>query len=584
MDPHDRDDRARLMRAVEHSRRKLEPFRVKRTALLRRYAGSEYSDDGALEPTPVNQIAQAVGIYVQQLAGGEPQALVLTHNPTLQVAAHEQTLALNKVAKTMGLRRVLQRLINSALFGLGIARVGLVPIGSRPTKELFPHLDEDGVSRVGQLAIDIISLDSWVHDMSADVPEQVWFCGHQYWVLRSELGDFLPELPADEIPEQERRPRDEAGQSRATTISRGETDYDEADYEPRFWLWDLWLPREQVQITTQVDGTGEYAHVRPWTGRRKGPYIYLYYDEIPDQLMPKAVCADLAELHDSQNSAFRKLIAQTKREKVVTGYRPGHEDDAKRIKEASDGSMVAMRDPQAVQEFQFGGPTQEVLAMFLQSRDLASILGGNLDSLGGLGPQAQTATQDQLLHGSAGQKISKMQIDTTCCTVELLEAIRFHLWHDQHRPIDLEKEAPLLPMGLPAQWPPRTGLEGAFDDFEMQIEPFSLVYRSPEQRVETLLMLYERVIVPGVQSGLIQQAPNTEKLLEICARYLNQPELREILDFTTADDLPRPSHGATQAPHTTRETIRRGAPGMTPQGAGREMIQQLMSGGRGPQR
>jgi hypothetical protein len=195
MNPNDKNDRIRLMKAVEHSEKLLEAPRRIRVEMLKRYAGSEYSDNGATHDTPVNEIALATNSLIQNLAGGEPQALVLSLDPSQEVAAYDQSQSLNKASKDLGLRRKLHRWMRDAILGpMGIARVGAAQAGMLPTRELFPDLDEDGEEPIGEIVLDVISLDNWVHDMTADDLEHIQFCGHRYWVRNDELPEYLPEL------------------------------------------------------------------------------------------------------------------------------------------------------------------------------------------------------------------------------------------------------------------------------------------------------------------------------------------------------------------------------------------------------
>lgn len=575
MDPERPKDRKRIMTAVDHSRRALKTARSARREFLKRYSGSEWYENGADKDTPINQLAQFVDTVTHQIAGGEPQALVLARNPLQDAEASDQTDALNKVSRNIKLRRKLHALIRDAMFGMGIARVGM----ALDRMAVLPGFEDEGEVPIGKLHIDVISLDCWVHDMSADTLEEVEFCGDAYWVWEDEIEDFLPGVDRKKLIFEEKKFRDEHGDDMAAGISRGTETYDSADYGRKFWLWDLWLPREEVVMTVPVNGTGEVANVRQWRSRPGGPYLYLWFETVPDQVLPKPVVADLALVHDSLNSTFRKLIEQTAEAKTVLGYKPGHEDDAERIRDAKSRDVIAMKDPTAVQEHSFNGPDQSLLAMLLQTRDLASIIGGNTDAMGGLEAQADTLGQEQIIQGQVSRKVQAMQIDVAGFTVEMFEALRWYLWHEQYDPIRFMKQGPEGD-NVPAVW---SSLEtqGQYDDYEMQIEPYSLVYRSPEQRLGTIISLWERFIAPALQMGTLGRVPNMDKMLEILARYSNLPELRSILDFADPADLPGAGGGESrQSPVTTRNYVRRGQPGMSRQGQSGEMMKMLMSTGQ----
>lgn len=580
MDPNSKDDRIRLMKAVEHSEKLLAAPRKIRVDMLKRYAGSEYSDEGASEDTPLNEIALAVNSLIQNLAGGEPQALVLTFDPNQSVAAYDQGKALNKASKRLGMRRKLHRYMRDAILGpMGIARIGAAEAGTIPTRELFPDLDEDGDESIGEMLMDVISFDNWVHDMTADSLEHIWFCGHRYWVRRDMVKHYLPELKPSDLVEDQEPTHDQWGGPRASTISRGNDTFDKEDYEPRLWLWDLYMPTEQVIITTQVWGTGEVAHVEPYTGMRQGPYRWLFYDVIPDQILPKSIIGDIALLHDFLNSTMRKLIEDTQSAKTILGYTPEGAEDAERVIDANNRKAVQMRDPDKAKEFNFGGPQQEEVAMLLQTRNIASTFAGNLDSYAGLGPQADTLGQEKMIQSAASQKINAMSIETASFVVELFEAIRWNMWHVPMWPERFTKEVPATGHSIQAQWGMAEADEsGAFDDFEMQIEPYSMVYKSPEERIQSIIMLFRDLITPAMAGGLMKEVPDFGKLMEIVAQYMNLPELRHILRIPGMEEALQQAGQGKQSPVTTRNYVRHGSPGMGQAGAAQQMTQQAFAG------
>jgi hypothetical protein len=260
------------------------------------------------------------------------------------------------------------------------------------------------------------------------------------------------------------------------------------------------------------------------------------------------------------------------------GYKPGHEDDAGRIRDARSREIIQMRDPTAVQEFSFNGPSQELLGMLLQTRELASIIGGNTDAVAGLGSQAPTATQEQMVYSQAGGKIKMHEQDTADFQVELFEAIRWYLYnHEQLRPIPITREAgkkkiPGLFHATMAQQQP-----GSFDSYEMRIEPYRNVYKSPEQRFQELMSLWERLIMPGVQVGIVDSTPDMQQLLAIAAQYLDLPEIKQLLRQVTPDEMSMAGE-PRQSPTTTRNYVRRSAPGPTRAGNAMQAMQMMGSG------
>lgn len=577
MDLTKKDDRRHLMDMVDHSRTKLDDVRESRRKLLKRTKGSEWFPSD--ERTPINQMAQQEWALVQHLAGGDPKALVIPGGTGMEAIAYEQTLAVNAVAQRVNLRRKFRRLVQDALYGIGICRIGMVRGRNMPIREIAPELDEEGEVGIGTLEVQVISLESWVHDCQADCLEEREFCGHAYWVGKEDIGQYLPGVKTADLQVEEKRWIDEHGYETAGAISRGVDG--EGQFREKYWLWDLWVPGEKVIVTTPVNGTGEIANVRPWRSRPGGPYLFLYYRELPDQAIPIAIQADLALVHDSLNSTFRKLIDQTKEAKTVLGFKPGHEGDAENVRDASTRQIVQMRDPSSVQEFNFNGPDQSLLGMLLQTRELASIIGGNTDVLAGLGSQSPTATQEQMVSETAGGKVALHEVDTADFQVEVFEAIRWYLYHEQVEPIPIVGEVEGTDIRFPSTFDATKAqaMPGQFNSFLLKIEPYTGTYRSPEQRFQSLLMLWERLIMPAVQLGVTDKTPDADQLLEIAAQYLDMPEARSLLRTVSPEEQEFMAEGAArQSPTTTRNYVRRSAPGPTRSGNAMQALQMMGAG------
>lgn len=570
------EDRRELMDKVDHSRKKLDVVRNSRRMLLDRAKGSEWFE--ADERVPLNQMAQQEQAILQFLAGGHPRALVLPGGLGSESAAYDQTLALNKTADRVNLTRKFRRIVQDALYGLGICRIGMGRDRSVAINQVFPELDEEGEVEIGRLEVDVISLEAWVHDCQADHIEDIEFCGHAYWVNKDALEYYLPNTSPEDVATEEKRWIDEHGHEMAGAISRGTDGEGQYGLQEKYWLWDLWIPGSQEMVTTPVNGTGEIAHVRKWKSRPGGPYLFLYFRELPDQAVPLSIMADVALVHDSLNSTFRKLIDETREAKTVLGYKPGHEGDAANIRDAGSRQIIQMRDPSAVAEFNFNGPSQELMAMLLQTRELASIIGGNTDVLAGLGAQAPTATQEEMVSSQASGKIQLHEVDTANFQVEVFEALRWYLMHEQIEPISITKEVEGTDIIVPSEFDPLI-IPGRFDSYLMSVEPYTEKYRPPDERFQTLLSLWERLIMPAVQTGVTDATPDMQELLEIAAQYLDLPEVKRLLRPVDPEEQEMLAGGeARQSPTTTRNYVRRSAPGPTRSGNAMAALQNMGSG------
>jgi hypothetical protein len=112
----------------------------------------------------------------------------------------------------------------------------------------------------------------------------------------------------------------------------------------------------------------------------------------------------------------------------------------------------------------------------------------------------------------------------------------------------------------------------------MQIEPYTEVYQSPRERFQTLLSLWERLIMPAVQLGVVDSTPDVQELLEIAAQYVDLPEVKRLLRRVNPEEQQMAGE-ARQSPVTTRNYTRRSAPGPTRAGNAMAALQMMGQGG-----
>lgn len=286
----------------------------------------------------------------------------------------------------------------------------------------------------------------------------------------------------------------------------------------------------------------------------------------------------LKSLNKSLNALYRKLVAQAKRQKSLGLYRHGEQDDAERIKNANDGELIGVSHPDTVKEVNFGGAAQENLAFAITIRDLFSMLAGNLDAMGGLGPQSDTASQDRMIQNTVSQKSAKMAESVVEATTELIRDIVHHIWNDPIRSYRAQRQIAGTDVFVDSQLSPGERF-GRFEDFDIKIEPYSMVYRSPNQRASEIVQILTQVAFP-MMPFLQQQGVgvNIQRLFEYLAKYMSLPELQHIFEFIQP---PMPGSGGEEArqpqvSHRTYERVNR--PGATRQGNDRTMTQMLMGG------
>lgn len=558
----------KLATAIEWSRARLRPFREHRLNSIRNFVGSRYGEGGRFSdqlPRPTNFLETLVNIHLRQIAANNPAVMVRTPHRRLRSASTTLELAINHNIREIKLGKTLRRIALDGMFGLGVAKIGIDSTGQ--------VMYEGELHELGQVYVDPIHLDDWVHDMTARSFETVSYKGNRY------------RLPFDYVMEDDKfknkdglsptgkntdQTMNEGGDERDISIQTGQQG-DPAgapgEYREYIELYDLYLPEDKLLITVPVDfGKNKPLRVVEWEGPERGPFKQMGFIDVPGNSMPLSMVSLLHDLDDLGNKLFRKLGRQAERQKTVTGVQGSAKTDGSRVLEANDGQMITMDRPDGVKEFRYGGADPGTLAMFLQVKDMFSYFGGNLDLLGGLSPQSETVGQDKLLAAAGSKRIADMQERIIDFAKEVTEDMAWYLWHDPLIELPLIKRIPKVNVDIPVNFTPEQ-IEGDFLDYNFSVSPYSMQHTSPQQRMQTLTALVSQFIIPLMpvleQQGIV---PNFEGILRMIAKDSNLQELEDILVFQGPPAAERPGPvQPRQSPVTRRENVRINRPGATRQ-------------------
>jgi hypothetical protein len=227
-------------------------------------------------------------------------------------------------------------------------------------------------------------------------------------------------------------------------------------------------------------------------------------------------------------------------------------------------------DGEMPQEVRFGGPDQVNLAFFLGLNELFNRHAGNLDTLGGLAPQADTLGQEEILGNNANQRVFYMRRKTASFVGAILKSLGHYLYSDPFVELGLEKQIPGTQLSIPTTFSAENRV-GEAKDFDISIEPYSMVYRSPQSQLRNFLELFQTVVLPmapllqaqgvGIDGGAI---------VRIISEYSDTPELNEVLTALPPPDpmamggMPgqgQPGQGQPEGPGkppvTTRNYVRK---------------------------
>lgn len=569
----------RLFRAMERSYRRLEPFRRLTTALVEEYAGMWYGPPSGRNryETLVNLMNQAVEAYTMRLAANRPRIMVTPLRPELTYFARQYELAINRLLGEIDFARTLRKAVLDAFFCIGIVKVQMAE-GVAVEVEAGQWMDP-GKPYAGNVA-----LENWVYDTSAREYQSIQFAADWYRIPFDSLtSDIFDQSVARELSPTSKRVLYE-GSDRLDMISKGwETDDDE--YEPMIDLMDVWLPRERRIYTFAMEqgkpfvGKHKPLAVLDWIGAELGPYHLLAFSEVPENIMPASPASQLAGLARLANNLFRKQSRAARRAKELVTYTPASHDAARRMQRAADGDYIEVAAPDEVAIKKLGGVDSALQAFLGGVVQMFDRMAGNLPAMLGLGPQAETYGQEQLIHAQVSQKEAQMLQQTLSFTEGIVRELAALLWNDVANVIPNQ-----IHIGgkdgytIDATWRP-DDREGSFWDYNFSIDIYSMPYSSPQEKLQALNMLIGQVYSPLAQLLTAQGGTiDMEKLTELYAELLNLPQLHQVVKFEPKiEPLEQNQQGELPSARVPREYIRRNVrEGSSPRAAAEDAARQWM--------
>jgi len=572
--------RGRLLKAVKTSREAMRPFRVVRERLIRDYVGSWYSDT-KIEPTIlVNLINQTAKIYTVALAANNPKVMVSTPVPEYLPFAYRFETNLNTLISDMQLDQTFRAIVLDAFFCVGCGVVMM-----RDTDTRFHGLlesEEDGWLDPGEPWLNRVSLDDLILDMSVRELSKMRFCGHLYRADYEKVMDepAYSKAVKNKISPSKRSIVDAPG--RAADIAHGGVAEDD-ELKPMLWLMDLWVPENKSIATFVFENHVNLPPLieRDWTGSQGGPYKFLSLGTVPDNLIPSSPAMNLKGLHDLQNRLHRRMRDDSDAHKKNPGYPPGGDKDAERVKSARRNQWVMLNDPKNIGQVEVGGIDQRDQAFSLFLQDEYDRFAGNLRAMGGLGAQAETVGQEEIIQGNVSRMEADMQLAVVNFAAECCYDLGYLMWNDENLSVSSSIELGNVQVDLPWETGNR---QGSFEDYRFRVEPYSMVYKTPQQKLQELFGMFREIapLWPMMQaSGMTLDG---QAIVEEISRLLDRPEFTKFITFANpAMELGGDQNTIRQSPVTTRNTVRRNVPTGGTADSRSALLQQVLSGASNPQ-
>lgn len=567
MNPYNERHIKRLFGAGDASRRVLRPHREKRMEYLGQFVGKHFGESGAKDRVPVNYLHMATSLYTRIMASKSPRALVTTNFLSLRPVAKNIQIVTQRGIDKMELGETIEEAIIEAMFGLGIIKVGLKRTPNGPRAD------------VGTNYATCVNFDDWVHDTRAKHWSQVEFEGDRYTLTRDDLlQDELidPDVLYD-LPEKTRFNLDDKGEDRSESLGRGTSSTDEEGLDEEYELWDYFIPRENIIVTLEAT-TGTLLKIVDNDSLDSGPYHKMWFGKVPGNLMPIPPAALLMDLHELANNLFTKNMRQATLFKKVVVAPPEALKDGELFRQSVDGEYILSANADRVGEKSFHGSDPNTMAMYMEARAEANRFGGNLDAMGGLGPQSDTLGQDQLIAGAANERLAAMDEKKNKFVTGIVRHLAWNYYTDPVTTYRIPKRVAGTNMEIATSFTPEQRT-GDFLMFNFDIQAFSMSQRGPAQILQALRTLVNEFL--GPMGGMIQQQGgniNAEMIVKKAADALLIDDLDMLVEFP-ADGPPQGPDmmdGAQKPAITTRRYVRVNRPGTTSQGRDHAMANALM--------
>jgi hypothetical protein len=578
MNPNKETDRSRLFKAIEYSTRNLRPFREMRKKFVTDYVGSYYNSGskGDSKEVIMNLMYQTAETYTMSLAANRPRILVTSQFPELAGFAHNFQRTVNNLIEEIHLEETIRAAVLEAFFSMGVIKVYNGESG-------FLKLEgEDEWLDPGKPFAENISFDDYIYDIEATTKSKMRFELNKYKMNREKaLNDssFDKEVLEDlQVYRREGGMHDHQPDTPLRDTFFGESKPEALESELE--LMDVWLPMDNLVVTFSNGQDTKPLRIVEWEGPEAGPFHTLTLAaEVPDQIMGVSPAMNLKPLNDIINGLLRKQKRQAQRQKDIPFYQDGAHEDAQRLQRAADGEWTRVSNPESVNILKMGGVDQQNQAFTMNMQEQFDRMAGNLQMMAGLGPSSETATQDKLIHGAVSKREANMQYRVVDFTSEICKDLGWLLWTDEVN--ERENNFELEGQQFKSTWSPEQR-EGDFLQYNFDVEPYSMMYKSPSERLNNITQYITQIAMP-MQQDMMQSGGSIdfEELTNLYSELLDIPRLKQVIRFEDPkEDRPGPNPAEPPQAHKVTESIRRSVPtGGTPASRS-HVMQQTLNGGQ----
>ncbi len=529
-------DYDRLVSAARTAMKVLETYRANRREMVREYAGARWSENAARRPVPLNLLSLYVQIVGRSMISQNPRFNISTFDRAKKADVSKMEMWVNNRVEEMDLSDSLRRGVVDALFGMGVMKVAL----ARPDDAM----SSGWTIKAGMPFAEPVSLDDLLLDTYATRFSDMTWVANRYRMPRVAAEERFGKARAGDLDDSVPRIYNPTGDERISMLGRGLYGEDQ-EFEPQVTLWEFYLPAYRKVVTLAEDSVGnattnigDAGSSKPleeieWLGPDCGPYHYLAPDIVPGNLLPKGPIMDLFDLHDAVNVLLRKGIRQATRQKEVWAIGNQGAEDGQRFIDAPDGQGINCNSPDQVKPIVTTGAHPGNFNFMLQLKEMFSWAGGNLDLMGGLSPQSKTAAQDKMLNENSSRALANLQEQTVKFTASVGKSLCWYWWNHPQLRMETEYSPPGLPdISTVRVLTPENRRKTSYASMNIKVDPYSLVYATPQQKAGAVNQIVTQVITPLMPLLAPQGVGfDAHAYIDLLSRYMDLPELADVIVF-----------------------------------------------------
>lgn len=564
-------DPKKLADAVKVGYRALDGARKARSKNISIYLGThsghEHDEKDEMSKRPLNLVASMVDTVRPLLVPAPLRARVRARRASLFPAAHAREIALNHLFEELNLVERYREMVEDAMLG----PMGVLLVGMKAAQKM---VEADGAQfDPGKPFVARVDFDDYVIDPDARCyAERLWE-GHKFRVgLNAALESGVFAGQEDRL-----RGLTKVGERNERGDASGERVIDQIE----LWsvtVYDSQIPRTFILAPSDDGGEGEPLAETEFDGPDGGPYVTLCFRRHPRRAIGAPGVSVIRDLADGMDSMGRKLIRQASRAKNIGVAKRGKRDDALQVRDASDGDMILVDDPEAVKSMSLNGVIDGLIPLVEFLMGHANNLSGNTQLLGGGGQVADTATEATILQGNANTKLQEMRERMNAVQKRVARYLGWYLDTD-----------PLIQLPLTTRLPGGEYIDLAFDaatrqgefaDFNYDVQISSSPAQNPELRLARMMEGIGKLVeLASAPPG----AFNLTTAASIFSRELNVDELDQVVNDPLLQGMNEQMLAPTNAmagqgqPQQTQQTQQTGP--TTMRGAQQQAMAPAMQGG-----